>query len=208
MILRKWAIALAIVTASAGAANASTLINYTLSGTVSAANYSVPFVDAPYEFSFVADRDTRVATSYGYEINPVVSAVMDLPFFTPSPVTFAMPIRVGINTTTHRFFFGSSAFGASDAMTLTLTAPQTDTIVNDVTFGPQAGSAQFNFDGLFAILGAQLPPGLVFTGGSATGELTAIAVVPETSTWIMMILGFAGVGFAARRRNRMALQPS
>src|SRR5215203_5484586 len=107
MILRTLAIALAIATAAAGAANASTLINYTLSGTVSAANYSVPFYDAPYEFSFVADRDTRVATSYGYEINPVVSTVMVLPLFTPSPVTFAMPIRIGINTNTNRFFFGS-----------------------------------------------------------------------------------------------------
>ena len=177
------------------------MITYNLSGTVSAANYGVPFYDQPYEFSFVADRDTRVATSYGYEINPVASAILVSPF----SFTFG-PIRIGINTTTHRFFFGSTTPGASDAIALTLTASQTDTIVNDVTFGPQAGSAQFNFDGLFAILGAALPPGLVFTGGSATGELTAVAVVPETSTWIMMILGFAGVGFAAHRRNRMALQ--
>jgi hypothetical protein len=30
--------------------------------------------------------------------------------------------------------------------------------------------------------------------------------VPETSTWAMMILGFAGVGFMGyRRKNRMAL---
>src|SRR5215203_697570 len=105
MILRTLAIALAIATAAAGAANASTLINYTLSGTVSAANYSVPFYDAPYEFSFVADRDTRVATSYGYEINPVVSAFLVSPF----SYTFG-PIRIGINTTTHRFFFGSKVY--------------------------------------------------------------------------------------------------
>jgi hypothetical protein len=200
-ILRKWAIALAIATASASAADASTLINYTLSGTVSAENYSVPFYDQPYELSFVADRDMRVATSDGYEINPVVSAVLVSPF----AFTFG-PIKIGINTATHRFFFGSTASGASDAVVLQLTASQTDTIVNDPTFGSQAGSAQFYFDGLFSILGASLPPGLVFSQGSATGELTAIAVVPETSTWIIMILGFAGVGFAVRHRNRMALQ--
>jgi hypothetical protein len=28
--------------------------------------------------------------------------------------------------------------------------------------------------------------------------------VPETSTWAMMILGFAGVGFMAYRRRRFA----
>jgi PEP-CTERM motif len=34
----------------------------------------------------------------------------------------------------------------------------------------------------------------------------AAAVVPEPSTWAMMILGFADVGFMAyRRKNKMAL---
>ncbi len=37
---------------------------------------------------------------------------------------------------------------------------------------------------------------------------TAVAAVPEPSTWAMMLLGFAGVGFTAyrRRRNGPALQ--
>ena len=31
------------------------------------------------------------------------------------------------------------------------------------------------------------------------------AAVPEPSTWAMMLLGFAGIGFAAyRRKNKMA----
>jgi PEP-CTERM motif-containing protein len=35
---------------------------------------------------------------------------------------------------------------------------------------------------------------------------TNVGAVPEPSTWAMMILGFAGVGFAAyRRRNKMVL---
>ncbi|MDO9385021.1 MAG: PEPxxWA-CTERM sorting domain-containing protein [Hyphomicrobiaceae bacterium] len=34
----------------------------------------------------------------------------------------------------------------------------------------------------------------------------AVAAVPEPSTWAMMILGFAGIGFVTyRRRNKMAL---
>lgn len=35
-----------------------------------------------------------------------------------------------------------------------------------------------------------------------TADFTAVAAVPEASTWAMMILGFAGVGFMAYRRNR------
>ena len=32
--------------------------------------------------------------------------------------------------------------------------------------------------------------------------ITQVAAVPEPSTWAMMILGFAGVGFMAYRRSR------
>ena len=38
-----------------------------------------------------------------------------------------------------------------------------------------------------------------FGGGEVRGN---IAAVPETSTWAMMLLGFAGVGFMAYRRSR------
>lgn len=34
------------------------------------------------------------------------------------------------------------------------------------------------------------------------GTLSAVAAVPETSTWAMMILGFCGVGFMAYRRKQ------
>jgi hypothetical protein len=35
---------------------------------------------------------------------------------------------------------------------------------------------------------------------------TVTSAVPEPSTWAMMILGFAGIGFMAyRRKNKMAL---
>ncbi|QND70009.1 PEP-CTERM sorting domain-containing protein [Tardiphaga robiniae] len=44
---------------------------------------------------------------------------------------------------------------------------------------------------------------VTFTGdGAFTGTMTAIAAVPEPSTWAMMILGFGGVGFMAYRRRR------
>jgi hypothetical protein len=38
------------------------------------------------------------------------------------------------------------------------------------------------------------------------GTITAVAAVPEPSTWAMMILGFAGLGFMGyRRKSKMAL---
>jgi len=50
--------------------------------------------------------------------------------------------------------------------------------------------------------------------GTLTGDLAAsysgtlnvqVAPVPEPATWAMMLIGFAGVGMAMRRRRRPAL---
>ena len=42
--------------------------------------------------------------------------------------------------------------------------------------------------------------------GRFTGEMDPItAAVPEPSTWGMMLLGFAGIGFTLNRRNRSAI---
>jgi hypothetical protein len=41
------------------------------------------------------------------------------------------------------------------------------------------------------------------TAGTSTGDLNfSVAPVPEPSTWAMMILGFAGIGFMAYRRKQ------
>jgi hypothetical protein len=37
---------------------------------------------------------------------------------------------------------------------------------------------------------------------AAFDSIAAVASVPEPSTWAMMILGFAGIGFMAYRRSR------
>ena len=43
------------------------------------------------------------------------------------------------------------------------------------------------------------------SGGAESGNLLFRMAVPEPSTWGMMLLGFAGIGFAMRRRPRPAL---
>ncbi len=80
-------------------------------------------------------------------------------------------------------------------------------------FGP-GGVSRFEVLGIDASLG--LDPNnstafvsqVTFTGdGQFTGTMTAITSVPEPSTWAMMILGFAGVGFMTyRRRNQATLR--
>jgi hypothetical protein len=82
-----------------------------------------------------------------------------------------------------------------------------------------AANTLFNFGGTgvsqFEVLGIDPSLGLdpnnpvafvtalTFEGtGTFTGTMTpVVAAVPEPSTWAMMILGFAGVGFMAYRRG-------
>ena len=45
-----------------------------------------------------------------------------------------------------------------------------------------------------------------FPGGEIRGFFALTATVPEPSTWAMMMLGFAGLGFMAyRRKSKPAL---
>ncbi|MBA2401018.1 MAG: PEP-CTERM sorting domain-containing protein [Bradyrhizobium sp.] len=63
-------------------------------------------------------------------------------------------------------------------------------------------SGPFANEQLFAIFG----PGAALAPAAVLNLETSVAAVPEPSTWAMMILGFAGVGFIAyRRRNQSAV---
>jgi len=70
---------------------------------------------------------------------------------------------------------------------------------SDGNGGSGSGTIFFT-DGTFAQLGTF---GIDSTriGVSRDAVLTISAAVPEPSTWAMLILGFAGVGFMAYRRN-------
>ncbi|MDO9061997.1 MAG: PEPxxWA-CTERM sorting domain-containing protein [Bradyrhizobium sp.] len=59
-------------------------------------------------------------------------------------------------------------------------------------------SAPFANEQLFAIFG----PGAARAPAAFLNLETSVAAVPEPSTWAMMILGFAGVGFMAYRRKQ------
>jgi hypothetical protein len=42
---------------------------------------------------------------------------------------------------------------------------------------------------------------------SAPGTWTEVAAVPETSTWAMLLIGFAAIGFATYRRPQLSINP-
>jgi hypothetical protein len=62
--------------------------------------------------------------------------------------------------------------------------------------GPVSGGAIFNPGSSFATSAGTL------VIGSVSGGATFTATIPEPSTWAMMLLGFAGLGFVGYRRTR------
>jgi hypothetical protein len=62
--------------------------------------------------------------------------------------------------------------------------------------------------GSFKLLVDDINLNLFNQSGQITGHISdsVVTAVPEPSTWAMMILGFAGVGFMAYRRRNQSLQ--
>jgi PEP-CTERM motif len=102
-----------------------------------------------------------------------------------------------------------------------ITFPGLDTFDKVVFSVPSPASVEANNGPLGQVLELSFTGNLVgFTGGTITGEAVvthdlgveiyavnsggSITTVPEPSTWAMMLLGFAGLGYAGYRSNRRA----
>lgn len=84
----------------------------------------------------------------------------------------------------------------------------------DVTNGaPVIVFAEIQVDGLDGVadlgdpptLSLNLPKGASVTTASGVFDSFVTTTVPEPSTWAMMLLGFAGLGYAGYRRTRNAV---
>ena len=91
----------------------------------------------------------------------------------------------------------------------TTTVPVTGTLIDTANLSPQFGLGSTAFQ--VAIFDDLLKTGnyvAVFTTSTPTtdaysGDFT-VSAVPEPSTWAMLILGFAAIGFAGLRKSRKA----
>jgi hypothetical protein len=126
-------------------------------------------------------------------------------------ITFLPPIEtsVSINQTPSPFTGGYNEFTRFDVCTATSCVEWTPVF--------NASDEQVSF---FAPAGSEITAGTdffynvvfnqkdLFSGGTARVGFTAVfsgGAVPEASTWVMMVLGFAGLGFAGYRAKRKNL---
>jgi hypothetical protein len=145
-------------------------------------------------FSGVGVNGTIGATSYSYN-TPTSGS------FAPNPGNFPGPYNYEVsctNNTAGKICNGPLTFTASGA-----------TAADPFTIGAPSGGGLFPDDQIAFVADMSVSgscgnqtcaagTGLV---GSGPGIMTP---VPEPSTWAMMLLGFAGLGFAGYRRARMS----
>jgi hypothetical protein len=160
----------------------------------------------PATFSFNYDGDAYANTPQLADAS--FSALQDLNAAAPITLDFN-PMDVSPNATpgANNIFF--SIVNTSDNMTV-FSGPALPTTATSVTIpGGQLLPGQgYTFDLLFddRIAGTDPDSGVFVTQFYDTHTFgsfsTAAGVVPEPSTWAMMLIGFAGVGFAGYRASR------
>jgi PEP-CTERM motif len=138
------------------------------------------YVDATY-----ADDPSGIA--FGDPVS--FSAPWVFPF--PQTVTFSTPVLGTIQAT----YTSLASFTITPAGEFfTLDGPGGFLSVNNVT--PGYGIASFGLEYTYTIPVPPTPPCM-----NCDGPPPPIPGTPEPSTWLMMLLGFAGLGFAAMRRR-------
>jgi hypothetical protein len=111
--------------------------------------------------------------------------------FVPSPNAIVSP---GSAVTHLEIDIGTSVFDLTDSFTFLTFQSGNPLSITDLTATSSA----------FLLTGGN---GYIYTGphsefGLGTITFALASAVPEPSTWAMMIVGFAGVGFAAYRRKK------
>jgi hypothetical protein len=109
--------------------------------------------------------------------------------------------NIFVSFTASGFTSGGNDFSFSGDQFTSLIFNRFDQLVGISSNDFQNAGATLDFDtlGPFSIFAFD-PPGRDNTQFGLV--ITQVAAVPEPSTWAMMILGFAGVGFMASRRKR------
>ena len=178
------------------AAISRAVFDYTVSLTAPAVPINIPMIDSSGVFHFnmavtagtTTYIDPTIATGYIYQIgagNPDFASVT-LPILPEQKSPYEIAWDGGLDTA---FVSGGKTF--------------------DFTGG---GVSEFDVTGIDVANGLSptdptaFVTALTFEGtGNFTGTMTPITVsVPEPSTWGLMLLGFAGVGFVGYRRARKA----
>jgi hypothetical protein len=204
MQLKSLICALGIFGLSVGAANADTYTSANFSGGIFGGNANV---SAP--FTSVLSQGETFTGTFGYDNNLIPANGSGFTNVLLSSFPDAVP--------SFTFSVGGGTFTVDDpnaAIQYNNGHFNGFSVNDDFSFAGNNYVLQIN-GGIIAVRLAGDPVGQSFVNGyinigdnNVTGQtpfIPQVAAVPEPSTWAMMILGFAGVGYLTyRRRNQAA----
>jgi hypothetical protein len=180
--------------ASGFQANAAGVLTIDITGVGTGTLNGIAFSSQPFDIHLVGNENNTPL------IDPLSIANITINGF--AAAAFSDPTRVGLNFAPDFAFFGLSN-GPTDLMHLTF-SPTDFAALQGNSFGPLAATFAF-----FGITNVQTGGGLLsFTDIAEAGQLTGnstgdvVTGVPELSTWVMMLIGFASIGFMTHRRQQ------
>jgi hypothetical protein len=158
-----------------------------------------------------ADGSTtgNINTATMFELGDMISTGSNTGLFMGMPTQDFGSVSFDTGSATS-LMFGNSVFGTFDSTSIVekVNTPGSVAIyvLGEFTPGTQGGMSGGPFPSSFTISFTQTPPG----GGHAISDSESFSVppapppgtVPEASTWAMMLIGFAGLGFAGYRSSR------
>jgi hypothetical protein len=146
-----------------------------------------------------------------FNSGPVVEAIVlsetGLSFATPEKVQFISnftenALKAGFSVTQSTYFNSDNAkYGMEDLLaSKTFTSANTPNGLGPFTT-PETITAPYSLTQVYSIV-APFGDQFQSTIDLVTNPLGPVAFAPEPSTWAMMMIGFAGLGYAAVRRGR------
>jgi hypothetical protein len=179
--------------------NLTTSVNY------NSANFATSFDLGATTLSVSSFRDGLTLDQSGLAIGGLVTISNgDIPLALGAPLTLSWTGSQGLfteNLTLTKIISGTgpNGFGSNNGLGLVFGG--------SLTGGAYTGIvASFVLESEWSNTSGSLAPGGIYIYNAAVGPGTGPvgSAVPEASTWVMMVLGFAGVGLAGYRRNEAA----
>ncbi len=168
-------------------------ITYTMEATASGSLDGITFTDATV-FLLMNNNTTNVTTSGPGDFENSGTATVRVGG--GPTVTFTDPIQVISDQSTPGVGFEDlSVDDILDGVSASFATYDLTTSI-----GPIVGSSLFNAGSSYATTGGAF---VLTTVGDATFS-AATTAIPEPSSWAMMLIGFAGLGYAGYRRARAA----
>jgi len=196
--------ALAAVLLAASAAQAAP-VTYTISGAADGSFNGNAFTNAAFTFKLFGDTDDITNVGPNEFLDPLASSTVVIDGF--GPFTLLAPTSIGHSTSTDQVVFNALLPGGLRNVVFWATA--TPVSIADAFGSVSSGPIVEIIGNTIATSGGDLVFNTAYSDTPITfsvsiGRVPDLDVVPEPSTWAMMLMGFGGLGATLRRRRALA----